>query len=357
MTSSSRSSFTPLENLINPTTDSPPVGEWLRYEHIYDQIREARRFDDPDLSQGIWQRELKKPDWETVESLCNQTLIHHSKDLQIAAWLSEAWIAFDGFEGLTRGIELLRTLCEKFWPALYPPIEEEDMEYRLRILEWLDDTFTQRILRIPLTGSDIKEHGYTLADWMSANQLETVVKRSTDGQKLIQAAEEKNEPTLAKFSQALQLTDAGQIQNLQEGVNKALQELTLFKKTIDQLAHNQSPSYKTIFDRLNDAKRLFQAPSPPPHASESPSSPYIPVIEPREAEIPVDGLLTNRRSAYQQLQQIALYLDSIEPHSPTPHLLKRIVTWQDKTLTQIFAEFGESPQELTFLAKLMEKTQ
>ncbi len=347
-----------IDQIMQPISESNPSGDWLRYEPVYDQIREARRQDDPDLSLGIWQRDLKKSDWEEVESLCLDVLIHKSKDLQVAAWLAESWTAMDEFPGMIRGVNLMESLCRAFWPTLYPPIEEEDLDYRLRVLEWLDDTLTQRIIRIPLTGNDIQEHGYTLADWMSANQLETVAKRTPEGQKLIQTAESENQPTLAKVQQALKLTTPERLQALHEGITQTQSAIQQFKKTIDQLTQNQSPSYKTLIDRLAEMSRFIHSSSQPHDVSRSlPPEPTAEVsFAPKSQEEPSLETLTNRRSAYQQLQQIAEFLDAIEPHSPTPHVLKRIVTWQDKSLADIFAEFGDSPQELTLLTRLMGKT-
>lgn len=356
MTDTLPTSFTDLENLTSPLSETKPVGEWLRYEPVYDQIREARRFDDPDLSLGIWQRDLKKSDWETVEILCRDTLTNKSKDLQVAAWLAEAWTALHEFSGLNQGIQLLDSLCQQFWPVLYPPIEEDDLEYRLRILEWLDDMLTQRVIRVPITGSEIKEHGFTLADWMSANQLETVSKRTAEGQKLIQAAEKQGQPTMAQFQQALHLTESHHLQVLRNDVSQAQQAIQNFKKTIDALSNNQSPSYRTLLDRLGDIIRILQ-PSTSPVSSTQPEldeENFTPLSSPTEPPAPSEGI-ASRRIAYQNLQKIADYLDSIEPHSPTPNLLKRIVTWQDKTLAEIFAEFGDAPQDLALLARLIGK--
>jgi type VI secretion system protein ImpA len=349
-----------IPDLTRPIHGKISTGMWLRYDPIYDQIRHARHFEDPALSQGIWERDLKKPDWEMVEALCCEVLLNQSKDLQIAGWLTEAWIALDEFDGLIHGLELLESLCQKFWPDLYPPIDDnDDLEYRLRILEWLDSCLTERILHIPLTGSDIQEHGFTLADWMSANQLETTAKRSPEGQKLIELAESKNQPTLSQFSQSLSLTDPKRLEDLKQGVANSITTLIHFKKTINQLAPNQCPSYKTTLDRLDQITRLIGSPETSSLMSKSSTtpedtSPNPLSLPPSDENLPF-APPSSRRQAYIQLQQIAQYLDYIEPHSPTPHILKILVSWQDKTLADIFAEFEDSSQELSFLARFMRK--
>jgi type VI secretion system protein ImpA len=355
-----RSSFIPVEDLLKPIPGETPVGVWLRYDPIYDQIREARRFEDPDLSQGIWEHELKVADWTVVEKLCCQALVEKTKDLQIAAWLVEAWIALDEFDGFIRGLNLIQSLSQQFWPALFPQIDNEgDIEHRLRILEWLDDSFTERLIRIPLTDIEAGEVGYHLADWMAASRLDAVAKRSPDGTKLIQSAENQNQVTLSKFLQAFSLTSPEKLKTQKESILAAEQTLLTFKKTMNEIIPDQVPSYKTLLNRLDDLKRLSQLnSSPSSQDSETASlSPSFSMTAPEDSsEIEVKNIVT-RQAAYQQLKQIASFLEAIEPHSPAPHLLKRITSWENKTLAEIFAEFGDSPQDLSLLARLIGRPQ
>ena len=48
-----------LETLLAPIPGENPAGTDVRYEGIYDAIREARRADDPDAPQGEWVHERK----------------------------------------------------------------------------------------------------------------------------------------------------------------------------------------------------------------------------------------------------------------------------------------------------------
>jgi len=47
------------EGLLNPIPGENPSGKTLRYDPVYDKIREARREEDV-LPQGDWSREVKK---------------------------------------------------------------------------------------------------------------------------------------------------------------------------------------------------------------------------------------------------------------------------------------------------------
>ena len=154
-----------LDPLIAPISSEQPCGEWLRYQGIYEQVREARREDDATLPQGVWQSELKRADWGAVEALCGDALLHRSKDLQLAAWLLEAWIQLDSFAGAARGIEIMRGLCAAFWEGMYPAIAE-GMEARLAPIQWVNDKLARRIRLVPLTRPTIESvPAYSLADW------------------------------------------------------------------------------------------------------------------------------------------------------------------------------------------------
>jgi predicted component of type VI protein secretion system len=93
----------------------------------------------PSSRRDVWLRDLKRADWASVERLCVATLATRSKDLQVACWLTESWGHLQGFAGLTRGLASLGELGERFWPDLYPAIEEGDLSARVAPLERLNE--------------------------------------------------------------------------------------------------------------------------------------------------------------------------------------------------------------------------
>jgi type VI secretion system protein ImpA len=118
-----------LDDLLQPIPGDNPSGQDLRYDKIYDDIRESRR-EDEDLNQGAWQTERKVADLPKTISLATNALKQKTKDLQIAAWLTDANLRKDGFAGLALGLKLFYGLLDKFWDTVYPPIEEDDLELR-----------------------------------------------------------------------------------------------------------------------------------------------------------------------------------------------------------------------------------
>src|ERR1035438_10157914 len=112
-----------VDELLQPIAEDNPSGADLRYDPVYDAIREARRADD-ELNQGAWQKERKVADYPLVISLSSNALKKKSKDLQIAAWLTDALLNKDEFPGLVGGLQLFHGLLGKFWDTIFPQIED-----------------------------------------------------------------------------------------------------------------------------------------------------------------------------------------------------------------------------------------
>lgn len=140
-----------IEALLKPIPGENPSGADLRYHTLTDQIREARRSED-ELNQGVWRRDVKTADYAQVIKLSREALTKHSKDLQIAAWLTEALLHQEQLAGLSQGLQLISRLLETFWDTVYPPIDEDgDLEYRATPLRWVGSQLDSAIRSVPLT--------------------------------------------------------------------------------------------------------------------------------------------------------------------------------------------------------------
>src|SRR3982751_1792094 len=124
------------EDLLKPIPGDNPSGENLKYAPVYDKIKEARRQDD-DAPQGDWEHERKVADYGQVAKLAGDAIATKSKDLWLAAWLTEAWFQKEGFPGLHGGLALLRGMVENFWETLYPELEDGEAELRSTPVEWV----------------------------------------------------------------------------------------------------------------------------------------------------------------------------------------------------------------------------
>ena len=90
-----------VEPLLVPIAGDNPSGRNLFYEPQYDELREARRVED-DTLQGDWKRKAKPADWDRVIELGSNLLKRLTKDLQIAAWMTEALARKRGLAGPPR---------------------------------------------------------------------------------------------------------------------------------------------------------------------------------------------------------------------------------------------------------------
>src|ERR1700728_2724795 len=109
------------EDILNPIPGEVPSGQDLRYAPVYDIIKEARREDDG-LDQGQWQHARKAADHDAVIELAEKVIATQSKDLQLAAWLTESLLKTRGFTGLYDGLTLCRPLIESFSNTLHPQL-------------------------------------------------------------------------------------------------------------------------------------------------------------------------------------------------------------------------------------------
>lgn len=127
-----------LNSIVEPVDASMCCGTDLREDKginaVYSAIRDARSAartqeraadDDPERVIGI------PVEWRTVETLASQALTSHTRDLELASWLTEALTRRHGLSGLALGARVIARLVEIFWDqGLYPSLETDDPEAR-----------------------------------------------------------------------------------------------------------------------------------------------------------------------------------------------------------------------------------
>ena len=64
--------------------------------------------------------------------------------------------------------------------------------------------------------------------------------------------------------------------------------------------------------------------------------------------------ISSRAEAYQMLSLAAKYLMRAEPHSPTPHLVKRAIEWGNMGLKELLKEVIQNQQERDAVFKLLD---
>lgn len=342
------------ERLAHPVSEAEPAGVWLRYEGVYDAIKDARRADDPSLPQGVWQSDLKRADWPKVIALCLETLATRSKDLQLGAWLTEALLHQYGFAGCADGFQVLQILVDRFWDTLYPPVEESDLSARINPLEWLNDKLPPLLRLVALTApSLLDERVYCLADWISATQQE---KRRGEGEP---------EPLgTAHLLACLQASPQAFGQEQLRAVRRTLERLGRLENVLRERCGASGPGLGRIQEELRSIERLYAhlpwADDPDEAADDGTPAPSGRRRGGRGVALGGVALdldtrpwLRSRDAAYTALAAIADYLMTVEPHSPAPHLVRRAVAWGRKPLAQLLVELLNDGMDLQQLQRLL----
>jgi len=349
------------ESFLKGISAADPVGPSLRYSSLYDEVRLNRQEDDPRLSMGIWKTELKRADWGKIEDLCLNALLTESKDLQIAAWLIEAWTSLDGVEGYTRGIQTLSGLCETFWEAIHPqPLDDHDMENRQMIFEWLDSALSDRLILTNLTQSKYDQSAFGLGFYKSVQHSDasqrrvennTSTNRKIDSSKIIGTVED--------FQKSLDQTPDTFLIQQHQRVIEAFNITQTFKATLACLLGNASPSFSKILGTLKEMERILNATlqtrEPPPAPEPIAPVELEPIPEPHlETIVPVSSqTLKTRDDAYRQLDLIATFLEQNDPHSLVPQILRQLIRWKQENIADILQEIAKTPEEYEVLMKIL----
>ncbi len=146
------------DDLLNPIPGDNPSGASLRYERIYDQIKEARTEGEDSILGNL--AAPKKADLNLVIKLAGEALATKSKDLQLLAWLTEAMLKKEGIGLVQPCLKLFRDMQEQFWDTLYPVIEEGDVGMRAVPIEWAGNRITDILRLAPITRDGLNYYQY-----------------------------------------------------------------------------------------------------------------------------------------------------------------------------------------------------
>ncbi len=349
-------SLNDLDELLRPIRGDNPAGESLRYQGTYDRIADARREDDPSLSQGIYKSTLKRADWPTVEAICVEALAKQSKDLQIAGWLLESWLHLYGFAGVTNGLRLLAGLCDSFWDDLYPCLDGGDLQGRIAPFDWIEQKLSLKLKQIALTApSEISKESYCYIDWESACHFENLAMKDP---RALQEALAKINPTVATFRAALAATDTSFYAEMVEDLENAIDACETVQQIVDDKCGKEAPSLRQFRNALSSIYQLI-AQDLQTRTEEIEAIGEEEIHDDADAsqfEVWSAGPVRSRADAYRRLSEAADYLLHTEPHSPTPYLVKRAVEWGTMSLPELLQQIVRNENELDEIDRLLRLT-
>jgi type VI secretion system protein ImpA len=330
----------PRNDLLNPISPQAPAGVYLRHDEIWDRIKEARREDD-DAPQGDWKRERKTADWPLTIKLAGDALAAKSKDLQLAAWLTEALLRREGIHGLSEGLDLQRGLIENFWDGLFPEIEDGDLEFRAAPLQWIGDRLGPVVKTVPLTAGKI--------DWFRYRESRTVgteeeAAESSEKRERRQEAIQEGKLAPEVFDKDFNQTPKAFYVELESSYQAALESLSKLAAVCDERFGEVSPSFRPLQQSLEEVAQTVHAflvkkretepdeqPAPPPPTApvieEAPAAPVLvagTAAAPAPAPVPVAAVL---HDPVAQIVAACRSLRQHDPYSPAPYLILRGLRW------------------------------
>jgi type VI secretion system protein ImpA len=319
------------ENILSKIPGENPSGQNLRWEPIYEKVKEARR-EEEELPQGEWTYKVKTADPALVIRLASEALSTKTKDLQLAVWLTEALVLQTGVSGLRAGLELLCGMIESFWDTLYPAPEDGDMELRVAPLNWVGSALVHQVKKIPLTRSrydwfsyfESRAVGYE--DACSGNETRMKARENAIAEKKL---------TPEAFDRDAELTPREFYADLANELNLTLRALQTLGDLCTEKLNGDSPSFGKLRSTLEDLQSLVGT------LLMSKGEPVAKVAKPRVDHTPVATFVEPARQTKQSASDepvdcedaIRRIIDAtnrlrrLNPSSPESYLILRALRW------------------------------
>ena len=328
-------------DLLTPIAGDNPSGTSLRYDPVYDQIKEARRQDDVG-PQGDWQRERKVADYRQVVDLASKCIAERSKDLQLAVWLTEAALHREKFPGLQQGLDLLRGFLEQFWDTFYPEIEDGDLEARVVLLGWVGGRLVDPVrLKTPITAG-----GLSLYDYLESRRIgsEEDAAENESKREARAAAVKEGKATLEDFDRDAASTSTAQYEAWVAAMDGCLGSLTALDTLCDEKFGQDAPAFQPLRAALEEvrhtANQILQkrpgrsAPESEPEGESEAQTVYAdesvaedtPRATPRKkATLSLEPEDLDDVTA--RLHAVAKFLRAQDSSNPAPYLMLRGYRW------------------------------
>ena len=340
-----------IERFLEPIPGDNPAGANLRYDPIYAKIQEARRKEDPaTIAKMQLGRDAKVADYKVVVQAGEDALIKRTKDIQIAAWLTEAWTYRERAPGLSAGLRLTKALLERFWENVHPEIDEGDLGDRRMPLDWIgtssDSAFAFR--SIPLT----KTAKHTWFAYQDARGIGYEKEIGSDKAKkaLREDAIKNGKVPPEDFDEGVEQTEKAFYKELSKNLEEGRQALRELDEFCTEKFSDDPPSFTALskaFDEVTNVvqillqRKLEKDPDPvevvetvvedqenadegAPGAAESAPAAVAGV---ENLDLSHLGDIKNADQAVLHVVAAAQFLRQKNPSSPVSYLLLRALRW------------------------------
>jgi type VI secretion system protein ImpA len=338
------------DGILEPISETSLCGEDLGYSQEFDRIKEARREDDPSIEYGEWQTELKQADWPNVVKDCTQLLATRSKDLRLAAWLTEGLVKTSGLAGLGEGMDLSARLIERFGGQIHPQPEHGDQEQRIGNISWLVKRMAELVRQIPITKSKLGI--FNLNDHESARMVESQLQRDPE-------SIPDDKVTLEKFSASAAKTDKALYTQWLDDAARCQAALSELKRVADALFGDDGPTFAPLSESLDAIQERLQRIAKElgiltlDSGGDNADGKFF-----EEDEIALhaagrQGPIRTRAQALEQLRLVAEFFRNTEPHSPVAYLADKAARWGNMPLHVWLRSVMKDQGSLSHLEELL----
>lgn len=328
------------ENIFKEIEGSPDgVGYDITLSRTYDEIKEAKFEEDDTVSFGVWERELKKADWQKSILLCSEALEKQSKDLQILGWLMESLTVLEGFNGILKSIEILDKFITKFWNTCYPRNENNssDEEQKIKILNWIYNTIEKRSKFIHfIENTNISIYSYEYAIEMK----NTILRDPGSATDVFNSATKMNMKSLEEIQNLINTADTAKLNKTTNIIDSIIFACSKLKETISKFLKNPEIVFFNLLNNMEKIKKIISS----KNKELSEKTEEINLNEYKSAE---------RDSIYDEINMLSQRLAIIEKHSPSSYILNLVVSWKNKSLLEIIDDIKTGASESHKLLKFL----
>jgi type VI secretion system protein ImpA len=249
-----------LTALLAPIPGASLAGREMRYEQEYADLKEARREDPPGVTRRPEDPPPRVADWARVVSQGTTLLTTATKDLQVAAWLTEGLLRQKGAAGLATGVAALRGILEQYWDGCFPEIEDDDVSSRAGPLTFVGTKLVLGVQQLPVAP------GVSYLEFKYARSIPTeqaIADAPYDDRPALAARREEaaGAGRLMPEAVAKAMDDLGKepVRRQMADLDVALAELALLEKQSDARFGREAPAYTDLRKVLGEVRHEVQA--------------------------------------------------------------------------------------------------
>lgn len=324
-----------------PISEAAPCGSDPRSDpsptSVYQALKDARHAA-ADAERGIERgfaeaddakkaEEISRKSWALILADGQPLIKSAAKDLEVAAWLTEAALRVHRLAGLRDGLRCTAELVDRYWDGVFPLPDEDGLETRLAPLAGLsggdaEGRLIAPLKRLPLTEGD--DPG-PIAFWQYESAAKSAGGKADGG------------VTVASFATALQRSSPEFVRDLVEDAQGCLDAVARLDAALEARCASDAPSFSRLRDTLSDILDALRAhgavnlddgaAAAAAAAAASEAVADAPAAAPGETPIASAprGPILDRQAAFRQLEELAAFFRRTEPHSPIAYAIENLV--------------------------------